>query len=79
MPVHVRNFWITTFVEGAAVAKGAGPKSKDGGFSTKVQMREAGQVTTAATITGRALPNGRLRLEIESPAGVCVWSVETDR
>lgn len=79
MPVNVRNFWIATDIDGAKTTQAGGPRAKEGGFTTTIKMRERGQVTTAAVITGRVADDGRLRLQVRSPAGLVMWSVDTDR
>lgn len=64
MPRNVRNFWIEAEVDGRNSTIGAGPQGKDGGINVRVLIRRDGGVSMAATLRGRALPDGTLELMI---------------
>lgn len=71
MPRNVRNFWITTMVDGKQTAVATGPRSKDGGFTTTIQMRDKGGILRALTIEGAAV-NNALVLRVASDAPIDV-------
>lgn len=45
MPRNVRNFWIELDVDGKKTKVATGPRSKDGGFTAKILMRENGSIS----------------------------------
>lgn len=57
----VRNFWINADVDGRSPLKG-GPKSKDGGISIEVLIRDGGSVSKGLSIEGIAKDDGTLEL-----------------
>lgn len=61
MPRNVRNFWVETRVDGRG---NQGPSKADGGFSTTVYIRNAGDVQCALVLRGRALNDGTLILDV---------------
>ena len=65
-PRCVRNFWIDASIDGRAERVGTGPRTPDGGFTMDIQIRDKGNVATAARLTGRNC-GGKLILEF-SPA-----------
>lgn len=69
MPRNVRNFWIELSVDGSATRVETGPRSKDGGFSLVVLMRDDGGIVRALEVNGRTLSDGSLRLEATSKGG----------
>jgi hypothetical protein len=64
MPRNVRNFWLEAEVDGRSTSVATGPEGKDGGISVRVLIRREGGVSMAATLRGRALPDGTLELVI---------------
>jgi hypothetical protein len=66
MPKNVRNFWIEADVDGGTPI-GAGPKSKDGGFSLSIFMRDKGFVKRVANISG--VGGSELKLSIHTEDG----------
>jgi len=52
MPRNVRNFWIAANIDGRQSNLSGGPKSKDGGFSMSIQIRDDGDVLDALHIRG---------------------------
>ena len=52
MPRHVRNFWITTSIDGRVSLLTGGPPIEEGGFTTTITMRNAGEIEKALTIEG---------------------------
>ena len=65
----VRNFWIEADIDGRKTRLAGGPVRKDGGFDLTVLIREDGEPVEAVEIRGRAQPDGRLRLYVESVGG----------
>lgn len=57
MPRNVRNFWIDLDLDGYEKVIGAGPKTKEGGFSTQIYIRNRGCVEKILSINGRAIGN----------------------
>lgn len=45
MPRSVRNFWIELNIDGRKTCVGTGPRSKDGGFSCAIHIREEGGIS----------------------------------
>ena len=64
MPKNVRNFWITTAIDGRKTVDASGPVAKDGGFATTIKVRDDGVVTSALVITGVANEDGTLKLTV---------------
>lgn len=67
---NVRNFWVTGTVDGTAnpSLKGAGPKSKSGGFSLNILMREDGGISDKSLqVNGFAADDGSLQIDVEGP------------
>ena len=65
MPKNVRNFWIETEVDGLARKMESGPQNKEGGFTTKVLVREDGSISDSyLMITGEATEEGDLFLTV---------------
>jgi len=57
----VRNFWIEADIDGRTTTLTGGPRSKDGGFSLDIFIRDEGASTKAITIMGHVI-GGRLTL-----------------
>lgn len=72
-----RNFWIEANVDGRSTTLAGGPRSKDGGFSMTVYIRERGGVKTALNVRGYE-SNGKLELHYSEPGGP-THLVETER
>lgn len=65
----VRNFWIDGTVDGRATGVEGGPRSKDGGFSMTVYIRDEGGIETGVRMSGRVNSEGQLVLDV-SPGHV---------
>lgn len=63
MPRAVRNFWADLHIDGRSPV-GSGPRAKDGGFSGTIFVRHRGDVVRALRLSGYAMSDGRLRLEV---------------
>ena len=63
---NVRNFWIEADVDGSSSIT-AGPKSKDGGFSLSIFMRDEGSIKKVVNITG--VGGSELKLSIHTEDG----------
>ena len=85
MPRCERNFWIELDVDGKKTRVATGPRSKDGGFSMTIYMRDEGGAETAARIRGEVLwgggelalniaPDTSLQVTPPSPGGFIVRS-----
>lgn len=61
---HVRNFWIDGTVDGRATGVEGGPRSKDGGFSMTVYIRDEGGIETGVRMSGRVGRDGELVLNV---------------
>jgi hypothetical protein len=80
MPQNLRNFWISGDVDGTASGiRGTGPRSKDGGFTLKVEMRSGGKGFDALTIAGTVDPDGKLWLHVKDHNGDTVHDIVTER
>ncbi len=75
----ISNFWMVTNVDGQSTTNATGPRAADGGFTTVIYQRDAGNITTAVRITGRALSNGALVLEIEGDDRQPIYFSKTER
>lgn len=64
-PKPVRNWWITTEIDGRATTLAGGPRSKDGGFTLRIYQRDEGEIDTAAIIEGKIAHDGELLLIYE--------------
>jgi hypothetical protein len=62
MAVH--NFQLHGVIDGRAAALNGGPRSKDGGISLTIYMRDEGGIETGVTVSGRATSDGRLVLDV---------------
>lgn len=65
MPRNVRNFWLELTVDGASRRIETGPRSKEGGFTLNILMRDKGGIVRAGHITGRATATGILFINAE--------------
>jgi hypothetical protein len=61
----VRNFWIDLSVDGRSSDLSGGPRSKDGGISGTIYIRDEGGIRRAVELSGLARSDGTLVLEIE--------------
>ena len=76
MPRNVRNFWVSTEVDGRASRVAAGPKSADGGFYQEILIREDGEISDKRLeVIGEADSDGTLRLKVifTEPGGRGEW------
>lgn len=70
MPRHVRNFWIEADIDGRKNVVKTGPNQKDGGFSLRLRMREAGEISDKVIyLHGTAREDGTLTVSCEFPPG----------
>lgn len=77
MPRNVRNFWIKGQIDGVENNVEFGPKTKEGGFSLTVSMRDKGEICVPITIVGRA-EDGKLTLNL-SFGDDFGWELVTER
>lgn len=63
----VRNFWIAADVDGRSTMLEGGPRSRDGGFSLTIYIRDNGGILRAVSVDGIARSDGTLALDV-SPA-----------
>lgn len=74
MVKNVRNFWITTSVDGRESIDGTGPVRKDGGFSVNVKVRDKGGISNREyNLNGTVDDDGTLYLELTA-GGVQLWA-----
>ena len=66
MPRNVRNFWIDCEIDGRTSTLSGGPRSKDGGFHMTIKMRNDGSIEKPLTISGYALKDGSLWLNVSN-------------
>ena len=78
MPRNTRNFWIKTKVDGRKTFDETGPRAWDGGFTTKITVRNVGRVAHALSIQGRCR-DGCLTLEVFDSLGILIFTHKTDR
>ena len=82
MPRNVRNFWVELQVDGKAIRVETGPKARGGGFNLTILQRDKGGIVTAARISGRALSDGTIHLDVtaeKSDRGPVDFRVSTER
>lgn len=60
----VRNFWLEGRVDGRTTEVEGGPRSKDGGFSLTVYIRDEGGIETGVRLSGYAHDDGTLSLDV---------------
>ena len=60
----LRNFWIDCHIDGRKTPLCGGPAQKDGGFTLTIHMRSDGGCISPVIITGTALDDGCLMLEV---------------
>lgn len=63
MPRNIRNWWITTEIDGRSTMAG-GPRSKDGGFNLHIKQRSDGGIVEAVRVSGWIGASGDLILDI---------------
>lgn len=68
MPRNVRNFWIEADIDGRSTTLEGGPRSRDGGISVTLYIRERGEVSDAVTVHGSPSADGRALILNVSPA-----------
>lgn len=61
---NVRNFWIETSAEGVVKTQATGPRSKNGGFTTRIYAREDATSVQILEVQGYAITDTHLRLDI---------------
>jgi hypothetical protein len=76
---NLRNFWISTIIDGRKTKLEGGPKSKDGGLRTDIIMRENGKSKTALTITCTPLHDDLLQIAVYDDRGTVVFNRVFDR
>jgi hypothetical protein len=74
--MSVHNFQIHGRVDGRETGLNAGPRSKDGGISITVYMRDEGGIETGVTVSGRATSDGRLVLDVAPGTAGTVTATE---
>jgi len=66
----VRNFWVDAHVDGRSTSLSGGPRSKDGGMSVTLKVRQDGSIADAVHISAIAQDDGTLRIRVAASAGV---------
>jgi hypothetical protein len=61
---NVRNFWLTTNVDGRKTVDATGPRSAGNGFTLRIQQRENGSPSDALRVEGNVSDDGTLRLVV---------------
>jgi hypothetical protein len=56
----IRNFYIEAYIDGRKTRLSGGPRTKDGGMSISVLMRDDGGIADAVDIECVATPDGTL-------------------
>lgn len=64
MVMVVRNFWIEADIDGRIAKVTGGPRSKDGGFTLTIYMRNEGGIDKPIDIKGFAKSDGSLVLSV---------------
>ena len=62
--MSIRNFWIDADIDGRNTPLASGPRSKDGGFTATIYIRDDSDIKRAVTLIGDARSNGELTLAI---------------
>lgn len=78
MPRCVRNFWLDARIDGRRSRFASGPRSKDGGFTLDIYLRERGDIAGAPLRVQGACRDGRLYLMVQD-GNAEVFSKETVR
>ncbi len=65
----VRNWWVTTKIDGRTRALTGGPLAADGGLTVELMQRDKGKKIRALRIDGLATHDGRLVLWVIGPDG----------
>jgi hypothetical protein len=79
MPRNVRNFYVTTTVDGRQTDDASGPRGKAGGFWTAITQRSEGEIVYALLVKGDALPDGSLVLTVKDREGNTIFQHRTER
>jgi hypothetical protein len=75
----MRNFWVETRADGNKTTQSTGPRTKDGGFSTKVYVRDNGESRLMVRIFGLVNAVGDLELWAENDEGEQALVIQTRR
>ncbi len=75
----VRNWWISANVDGKQEPLESGPRAKDGGFDMTIYQRNEGGIVTALYVSGYALSDGKLRLEVDDGDKHAIYERVTER
>ncbi len=71
---NLRNFWISTIIDGRKTKLEGGPKSKGGGLRTDIMARENGKSKIALTITCTPLHDDLLQIAVYDDRGTVVFN-----
>lgn len=75
----IRNFWISTIIDGRKTKLEGGPKSKDGGLRTDIMVRENGESKIALIVTCTPLYDDLLQIAVYDDRGTVVFNRVFDR
>ena len=76
----IRNFWMEANVDGRDTAITGGTKSKDGGMSIKIHIRNKGGSQRALTIYCMVNNEGKLQIDVfDAQKKETVYTIETER
>lgn len=76
----IRNFWMTSEVDGKDTAITGGPRSKDGGMISQFHIRNKGGSQRALTIYCMVNNEGKLQIDIfDAQKKKIVYTIETER
>lgn len=64
MPRNVRNFWIEIEVDGRKERIACGPQAAEGGFRLTIKQRASGGIIDQLLVTGEAVGEGGLELQV---------------
>lgn len=78
-PRTVRNFWISTRADDSNTTHVTGPRRADQGFTTTIEQRSQGDITTAVVIYGWVRDDGSLELEVYDHTGKVIHTFATQR
>lgn len=76
---NLRNWWVTTHVDGRETCDATGPRGKDGGFSTHVKQRVHGEPKHVLSVHGSVREDGSLHLWVTNEHGEVVHTYDSER
>jgi hypothetical protein len=70
MPRITRNFWVDVDIDGRRTQLSGGPCGRRGEFSATFYIRDQGSVLRAVAVTGRAMSDGTLSIDVSAAGDV---------